>query len=101
MNLREFKEASNRTAAPAGLNPYLQALWHDVKGEWDAAHHLVQDIPTREAAWVHAYLHRKEGDSGNALYWYSRAGKNFSRLSLEEEWEELAAAFLKINPLNP
>lgn len=67
----------------------LQALWWDAKGNWDRAHRLVQNEETQEAARVHAYLHRKEGDEWNAGYWYRRSGESFFRGSLEEEWEFL------------
>jgi len=73
----------------------LTALWYDAKGDWNKSHKITQDINGTNAAWVHAYLHRKEGDSGNASYWYSRAGKSFSNKSLEEEWEEIVEALLK------
>jgi hypothetical protein len=72
---------------------YLKALEAERDGAWDHAHRIVQDISTPEAAWVHAYLHRVEGDLGNAAYWYRRAGKPECRASLEEEWQELYEAF--------
>ena len=70
-------------------SPYVKALYWDSRGDWDKAHGYVDQMTTTEAAWVHAYLHRKEGDEANAGYWYRRAGKDFFRGSLEEEWEEL------------
>lgn len=76
------------------MSPFLEALWNDARGEWDRAHEIVQDIDGREASWIHAYLHRKEGDSGNASYWYRRAAKPFCRKSLEDEWEDLVKNFL-------
>ena len=72
----------------------LTALWHDAKNDWNKAHKITQDISGKDAAWVHAYLHRKEGDSGNASYWYSRAGKPFSNKTLEAEWEEIVDTLL-------
>jgi hypothetical protein len=75
MNLADF-QANLAGAAPApGLDAPLAALWWAAKGKWDEAHHLVQDESTASAAWVHAYLHRVEGDLGNAGYWYRRAGQ--------------------------
>lgn len=71
------------------MNPYLKALEEDQKGNWEAAHELVQDLSTPEAAWIHAYLHRKEGDPSNARYWYNRAGKPTYEGSLESEWQAL------------
>lgn len=81
-------------AAPTDVLPEVLALWHDAHGDWDQAHLLVQDLATRDAAWVHAYLHRKEGDASNARYWYGRAGQPVFRGSLDEEWTHLADALL-------
>ena len=61
------------------LSPLLLALWHDAKGDWDGAHRVAQDVDGENAAWVHAYLHRKEGDASNADYWYRRARRLHSR----------------------
>ena len=80
---------------PPGAGPYLEALWYEHQGDWEKAHGIVQDIHTREASWVHAYLHRVEGDNDNAGYWYHKANKPFSALSLEEEWEEQVKYFSK------
>lgn len=79
---------------PTGLNPALQALWFDAKGDWDASHETVQDDPSAQASWIHAYLHRKEGDESNARYWYGRAGKEFPTLTLQEEWRSIASTLL-------
>ena len=73
-------------------NPYLEALETEQAGHWDRAHRIVQEIDTAEAAWVHAYLHRVEGDLGNAAYWYRRAGKPECTAPLEDEWRQLHAA---------
>ncbi|MDF7809012.1 hypothetical protein P4E94_16310 [Pontiellaceae bacterium B12219] len=70
-------------------NSYIQALEAERAGDWDKAHHIVQDIHSEEAAWVHAYLHRVEGDPGNAAYWYRRAGRAECNTSLAEEWQAL------------
>jgi len=92
--MAEFK-ASFSSAAPAPqLDAPLAALWWASKGEWNQAHKIVQDEPTADAAWVHAYLHRVEGDLGNAGYWYRRAAKPVAAGSLETEWEGIAAALL-------
>jgi hypothetical protein len=72
------------------MDPLLRALLLDARGDWDQAHRLVQDLESRDAAWVHAYLHRREGDLSNASYWYSRAGRNRPASSLDEEWEAIA-----------
>ena len=89
MKLEEFRTAPT----PPDFGP-LAALWHDAQGDWEAAHSVVQDDDSAEAAWVHAYLHRKEGDIGNARYWYIRAKQPEFTASLEEEWAALAEVFL-------
>jgi hypothetical protein len=87
--------ASLKAAAPAReLAPPLAALWWAAKGDWDAAHKVVQDEESADAAWVHAYLHRVEGDLGNAGYWYRRADKPAAKDSLEAEWERIVSALL-------
>ncbi|WP_372808767.1 hypothetical protein [Pontiella sp.] len=68
---------------------YIKALEAERAGDWEQAHRIVQEIDTKEAAWVHAYLHRVEGDPGNAAYWYRRAGKPECRSPLKEEWWQL------------
>jgi hypothetical protein len=85
--------ASLDGAAPApDLNAPLAGLWWAAKGDWDRAHKIVQDESSREAAWVHAYLHRVEGDLGNAGYWYRQAGQPVAKDSLEAEWSRIVAA---------
>ena len=81
-------------APPAGASGPLTALWHLARGDWEKAHALVMDDGSRAAAWVHAHLHRVEGDEANADYWYGRAGKPASRAPLDAEWDEIAAALL-------
>ena len=88
-------KASLANAGPdAALSPPLAALWWAAKGNWDAAHKIVMDEETKDAAWVHAYLHRVEGDLGNAGYWYRRAGQPVATDSLQAEWERIAATLL-------
>jgi hypothetical protein len=95
MTLAEFRASVQQGAAPsADQAPLLQALWHDARGDWDRAHEVAQGVETPDGAWVHAYLHRKEGDPDNARYWYGRAGRPVSRASLDEEWNEIAGALL-------
>lgn len=89
-----FRKSLSTSAPPVGAGPLLTALWHDAKGDWKRAHEIVQDEDGAEAAWVHAYLHRKEGDLSNAGYWYRRAAKPVSKVSLEDEWDEIVSAFL-------
>ena len=94
MTLDSFRALTRSTAYPADLPPLLLALWHDARGDWEEAHRVAQDVAGEDGAWVHAYLHRKEGDEGNAGYWYRQAGRKHSHSSLEQEWEEIAAALL-------
>jgi hypothetical protein len=95
MDLARFKQSLAQTTPPEGLTPALQALWWDAKGDWATAHGCIDHLSGKDAARVHAYLHRKEGDEGNAGYWYSTAGAAFYKGSLDAEWTELAAARLK------
>jgi hypothetical protein len=95
MTLDEFKTSVTGTTPPARSSTLLQALWHDAKGDWEKAHALAQSVEDADGAWVHAYLHRKEGDSSNASYWYNRAGRSFSRTSLQAEWDDIARYLLK------
>jgi hypothetical protein len=81
----------SKAAPPDHLAPTVQALWWAAKGDWDKAHKIVQDDESREAAWVHAYLHRVEGDLPNARYWYRTAGKPVATGTLDEEWNAIVA----------
>ena len=94
MDLAAFKESLKGAEPPAGLTPALEALWWDAKGDWDKAHHCVDRAEGKDAARVHAYLHRKEGDADNAGYWYGAAGAAVFTGTLDAEWAELAAARL-------
>ena len=94
MTLADFKATLTSATPPSGLPPLLLALWHDAKGDWDAAHGLAQEVEDEDGAWVHAYLHRKEGDAANAGYWYRRARKPHSRAALSAEWDEITSALL-------
>ena len=93
--MAEFKASVSGAAPAPGLDAPLAALWWAAKGGWDQAHKIVQDEETTEAAWVHAYLHRVEGDLGNAGYWYRRAAKPVATGSLEVEWEQMVAKLLE------
>jgi hypothetical protein len=86
MTMDEFRRSLEGNELPADLIPALRALWWDARGNWERAHSYAQDEDAASGAWVHAYLHRKEGDRGNAGYWYRRAGKSFCEKSLPEEW---------------
>jgi hypothetical protein len=89
MKAQEFRASLTQAEPGKGLSVPLQALWWDAKGEWSRAHGLVDDLETAEGMAVHAYLHRKEGVSWNADYWYRRAGTEFRRPELEDEWTAL------------
>lgn len=95
MTLEEFRTALSDSSPPPSLTPLLCALWHDARGDWQKAHSVVQEIEGPEAAWVHAYLHRKEGEEVNAAYWYRRALQPIARNSLESEWEGIVLALLR------
>ena len=94
MTLDEFRGTLDDAAVPPALPPLLRALWHDAKGDWDEAHRIAQDVSGPDGAWVHAYLHRKEGDLSNARYWYRQAGQTAATDPLESEWSRIAAAVL-------
>ncbi|MFA6245289.1 MAG: hypothetical protein WC615_00020 [Mucilaginibacter sp.] len=92
--LIEFKESLNLDQPVGGLSVQLKSLWYDGKGDWYQAHALVDQLKDHGSAWVHAYLHRKEGDIWNADYWYSKARQIRPNLSLQDEWEQLVLQFL-------
>ena len=94
MTFEEFSQSITENKMPAQLNVYLQSLWLDASGDWDKAHHLVNDMSNTNACKVHAYLHRKEGDLSNAGYWYSMAGTATPNISLQQEWEQLVHELL-------
>jgi hypothetical protein len=93
--MTDFKATLSDAKPAAGLAPPLAALWWAAKGDWDAAHKIVMNEDTQDAAWVHAYLHRVEGDLGNAGYWYRRAGQPAAKDSLDAEWERIVSALSK------
>jgi hypothetical protein len=86
--------SSLRGLAPTSLPRALLALWWDEQGDWQKAHEIAQDVPGADGAWVHAYLHRKKGDLGNAAYWYRRAGNAVADGDLRSEWEEIVGEML-------
>ena len=89
-----FKRSLSNAAPPTALAPELQALWWAAKGDWDEAHRIVMDAHSSGAAWVHAYLHRVEGDEGNAGYWYRQAQRKAFTGGVDAEWAEIAATLL-------
>jgi hypothetical protein len=95
VTLKEFKSSLTGGQPPEGSAVLLVALWYDAKGDWQKAHGLAQEVNSSDGSWVHAYLHRKEGDLSNAGYWYRHARKSLPDNSLEMEWDEIVAALLK------
>jgi hypothetical protein len=95
MTIEEFRASLSEEAPPAGLAPLLTALWWDAKGNSDRAHNIAQDVSSgQETAWVHAYLHRKEGDADNAGYWYKRARQPIPENSSDDEWRQITTVLL-------
>ena len=91
------RSATNDPQPPAGISPALKAMWLAKAGRWDEAHDLCQEIPGNTGSWIHAWLHREEGDQGNAEYWYSRARQPVPprNKSLAEEWMEITSALAR------
>ncbi|HEY0655255.1 MAG TPA: hypothetical protein VGD65_19110 [Chryseosolibacter sp.] len=94
MTIQEFEKSLQSDIPPTGISILLEAMWYDGKGDWDKSHNIAQDIHSKEGSWIHAYLHRKEGDEGNASYWYARAGRKFPSVSLNEEWRLICTELL-------
>jgi hypothetical protein len=94
MDLAEFKRSLAAERPPAGISLALEALWWEAKGDWDAAHRAAQQQEDAAGAWVHAYLHRREGDAENARYWYRRAGKSEASVALDRERDAIIDALL-------
>ena len=89
-----FKRTLTHAVPPKAIAPALQALWWAKKGDWEKAHRVVTDEHDRDSAWVHAYLHRVEGDEGNARYWYTQARRAATKNALDDEWHEIVAALI-------
>jgi hypothetical protein len=101
MSLADFRASLSGTAPAPGVDATLAGLWWAAKGQWDAAHKIIQEESSADAAWAHAYLHRVEGDLGNAGYWYRQAGQPVAQDSLETEWERIVTALLKSGTAQP
>jgi hypothetical protein len=98
MTLGEFERTLAQLKPPVGLSPALVALWWAGRDQWDKAHQIVMDEGDTECAWVHAYLHRVEGDLGNADYWYRQAQRPVSTEPLPVEWAAIAKTLLEKGP---
>lgn len=94
MTFEEFHTSLSNTNPPSQLSFYLQSLWYDAKEDWEKAHAIIQNLPDKTASWIHAYLHRKEGDIWNADYWYSKAGRKRPEVPLAQEWENIVKELL-------
>ena len=94
MTFDEFQKSLSASSPPVNLSAHLQSLWYDGKGDWNRSHDIIQNIEDKTAAWVHAYLHRKEGDIGNSDYWYRRAGKIRPDATLDAEWKAIVENLL-------
>ncbi|WPP51072.1 hypothetical protein [Catalinimonas niigatensis] len=99
MTYDQFIASTSDTHPNEEYNPLLKALWYDAKDDWEHAHDIAQDIHSSEGAWIHAYLHRKEGDLSNARYWYRLAGKNEFKGELKNEWEQIVKTLIE-NDIN-
>jgi len=95
ISYEEFLRWKDAGSVPDDIPSLLQALLLIAAGDWDGAHSIAQDDYSRDGSWVHAYLHREEGDLGNASYWYSSASKTMPDMSLEEEWDYIAMALIE------
>ena len=95
INFEEFLRMKDEGVVPDDIPPLLQALLLDASGDWENAHRIAQNALSRDGSWVHAYLHREEGDLANASFWYRSAGRPTPGISLDEEWEYIAMALLE------
>jgi hypothetical protein len=95
MDFSDFKRSLAKAKPPAGVAPALAALWWAGKDEWEKAHRIVMDEARKDCAWVHAYLHRVEGDLANARYWYRQAQRPVPTKPLAAEWEEITTTLLQ------
>jgi hypothetical protein len=98
MTLAEFKRSVHKARPPPRLAPALVGLWWEAKGDWERAHAAIMDEAGKGCAWVHAYLHRVEGDLANARYWYGQAGKAPPSGKLGAEWDSIARELLAALP---
>jgi hypothetical protein len=94
MNIEIFRASSKNKKPPEELSSPLEAMWYQGKGDWEEAHRLAQSQNNSSVSWVHAYLHRVEGDLGNAAYWYHLADRPVCNLRLGDEWEEIVAELI-------
>jgi hypothetical protein len=101
MDIAAFRESLKAVSPPAGLSAALEGLWWDAKGDWAKAHEAAQQDEGPDGSWVHAYLHRKEGDLSNAKYWYRRADRAAAYGDFEKEWAAIVTALLRNSSQSP
>jgi len=94
-NFNEFKQTLSLSNVPADWPEGLKVIWFDAKGDWESSHNIAQDMYNALGSWLHAYLHRKEGDRFNAGYWYRQAGKNYPSTTLDAELQEIVEFILE------
>jgi len=94
MTAHELRATLAGSKPPAGVDRLVEALWWDANGDWERAHEIAGELSSPDASWVHAYLHRREGDASNAGYWYRRAGRSPAGGTFESEWDDIADALL-------
>ena len=94
MTFTQFEQSILDNKLPNESSVYLQSLWYDANGDWQKAHNLIDDLDDNTAAAIHAYLHRVEGNTTNANYWYRHAGKLMPYISLRDEWKTLVEGLL-------
>ena len=93
-NYQEFQATLSLAAPPTGWPEALKAMWFDATGDWESSHNIAQDMHNTLGSWLHAYLHRKEGDRFNAGYWYRQAGTTYPNMTLEEELKQIVEFIL-------
>jgi hypothetical protein len=94
MDFATFEASLAEASPPEDLSDLLRALWHECHGDWDRAHTIVQDIHDADGAWIHAHVHRREGDQSNAAYWYRMAGRPVSQGDMDEAWRDIVSELL-------
>ena len=94
----QFEQSLNQELPSSDLTPLLKSLWYAGKKDWTNSHNIVEQINSLESSWIHAYLHRWEGDEWNANYWYSKAKRNMPTISLDEEWKHIVRFLLDNEP---
>ena len=91
----EFEKSLDLAEVPKDWPEALKSMWLDARGDWESSHNIAQDMHSKLGSWLHAYLHRKEGDRFNAGYWYRLAEKSFPKNTLEEELVEIVTYLIE------